>query len=184
MPTFQISENYLQSCINLNIDSLIKINSINEKGIFHYKRDHINSSPACYRKLFTIWSSKLFLIEQTFKENLFDSDYFAWSDISISRFKEKRKNWNFMKQIYSNNYIYHFDSVMRYYGKKLDLNASFLFGAKNVWIEFIREFKKKLDELKDTNYAHDEETIISTFYKDLNIFKKINEWEKDLKDQV
>lgn len=177
LPTYEISENYLKSCSRQDFESLININSLNEKGLVHYKRDFIESGSNCYRKLFTIWTSKILLLEEAINSNDFNTSFFAWADFSISRFKQKRENWNFINQVFCDNYIYHFDSVMRYYGKKLNLNASFLFGHKKLINELSFIFKNSLEELKNSNYAHDEETIIETFYEKHNLFKKINEWK-------
>jgi hypothetical protein len=63
---------------------------------------------------------------------------------------------------------------MKYFGKKIDLNASFLFGHRNSWDKFILLYKTQIDQTRNSSYAHDEETIINLFYEDnINLFRNL-----------
>ena len=175
LPTYEISQYYLESCKNQSIESLKKIDQGNEKGIAHYERDYLIAGENTYRKLFTIWTSKIFLVEKAIQENFFNTEFFAWVDISISRFNYKRENWNFIEQKYSENYIYHYDGNMKYYGKKININGSFIFGHKKKWLELVKIFKNQLTNSKNSHYAHDEETLLNLIYqKNTSLFYKLN----------
>ena len=173
LPTYGISEDYLQSCINQDNEHLLTIDQGNEKGIIHYIRDCKRAGSICYKKLFTVWSSKILLVEKIINKNQFDTKFFSWADASISILKQKVINWNFIDYDYSEKYIYHYDGAMKYYGNKINLRAGFIFGYEKKWLDLIKLYKKQLYKLKDSNYAHDEETILNTIYKQTDIFKKI-----------
>ena len=166
LPTWKISKFYLESCKNQNQEELKKINNIGEKGVRHYRDEYKKSGEDSYRKIFTIWSSKIFFIDRLIKENVFNTGFFSWVDVSYGRFKETRDRWNFTELDFDDNHIYHYNSNMKYFGKKINLNASFLFGYRNSWDKFILLYKTQIDQTKNSSYAHDEETIINLFYED------------------
>ncbi len=171
LPTYSVSNNYLTSCKNQNIEQIEDIYSKNdlsinkEKGYKHFQREYLQSGEESFKKLFSIWTSKLLLIEETINTNPFDSEYFSWVDVSIARFNQKRKKWNFVENNYSKKYIYHYKSTMYYYGDTLNLNASYFFGHKKKWNTIIPLYTKQIEESKNSNYAHDEETLLNLVYK-------------------
>jgi|APSaa5957512576_1039674.scaffolds.fasta_scaffold02441_6 hypothetical protein len=174
LPTWEVSKFYLESCKRQDYEALKKINNIGEKGVRHYRDEYKKSGEISYRKIFTIWSSKIFLVDRLIEENIFGTNNFSWVDISYGRFKEKRDRWNFAELDFDDNHIYHYNSNMKYFGKKIDLNASFLFGHRNSWDKFILLYKTQIDQTRNSSYAHDEETIINLFYEDnINLFRNL-----------
>jgi len=166
LPTYELSKFYLQSCKNQDNAHLKRVSKGKEKGLKHYKRDYKQSNEDVFRKLFTVWTSKLFLIESTIQKNPYNTDFFAWTDASISRFFTLRKNWNFMQQAYSSKFIYHYHSDMKYYGERCKLNASFMLGHKNKLLKLISLYRDQLKKSKNSNYAHDEETLLHLLHKE------------------
>lgn len=163
--TYNISQNYLNTCKVQDNKTLRKINTVNEKGLVHYDREYMGSGESGFRKVFTVWTSKLFLVNEIINVNPFNTDTFAWIDISISRFN-RRDTYKYT-QYYPTDKIYHFsNNIMRYYGELLPLLAAFLIADKNVWKTMIPLYNEKLLSLKDSEYAHDEETILTLIQKD------------------
>ena len=163
LKTYNLSSNYLETCKVQDNDRLIKINTINEKGLVHYQREYKISGEDSFRKVFTVWTSKLFLVNETIHENPFNTNYFAWIDISIPRHKRDNKLYT---QDYLPNKLFHFGNMMKYYGETITINASFLIAHKNFWKDFIPLYEKKLQMTKNSKYAHDEETILYLIWKD------------------
>lgn len=164
LETYKISKDYLETCKLQNNDELRKINNVNEKGLVHFSREYKRSGEISFRKVFTVWTSKLCLVDKIIDENPFDTNYFAWIDISVSRFSIPTK---YFLQDYLPNHIYHFDiNCMKYYGERLPIIACFLVGHKNIWKKLVPLYKAKLDSLKDSKYGHDEETILYLVWKE------------------
>lgn len=171
--TYKLSNAYLNSCKNQNNKKLQSYNVKNEKGLVHYKREYLKGGEEVFKKLFTIWTSKIFLIEDIMKYNPFKTKNFAWCDVSLSRFNKSR-NINLYKKIYKNKLCY-FKNNMKYYGKIIEVNASYLFANKDIWVKIIELYQKKLIDLKHSNYAHDEETILTLiFYENKHLFQSLN----------
>ena len=174
LPTYNISEYYLNSCKNQDFKLTQSLNKGNEKIVNHYLRDYIEGSETCYRNLFSIWSSKIFLIKKIIDQNDSQDKLYSWFDISISRFFRKRDNWNFLEYDFDKNYFYHYDSFMNYLGNKINLNASFMLSNIENWKIIFNIYNDYLESEKNKNLAHDEETIINLFYPDISFFKKMN----------
>jgi len=168
LPTYEISADYLQSCKNQDNDAIRLINTEREKGLIHYNREYIRSGEDSFRKVFTIWTSKLFLVRQIIEFNPFETEHFSWADVSISRMNNYRTNWNFLLNTYSDKYMYMYNSDRRYYGKKIHSCAGFMFGHKTILLNVISKFEKQLKTSKNANYAHDEETLLNLIYLDNN----------------
>ena len=170
LPTYSISLDFLEACKRQNT---IKVNP-REKGAVHYSREYKISGEDSFRKLFTVWTSKLFLLRNIAIENPFDTEYFAWSDISISRLENNRAHWNFLEYDFSFDNsikIFVYPSQMYYKGERLSGNAGFMLFRRDSIIDFVEEYEKKMNYLTNDSYAHDEETIIHEVYKDCpNLF--------------
>ena len=163
--THKYSNAYLNSCKNQNNKKLESYNNKNEKGLVHYKREYVQGGEEVFKNLFTIWTSKLFLVDDTIKDNPFKTGNFAWFDASLSRFNNSR-NINLYNKIFNNKLCYFRSKKMKYYGQKIEVNASYLFANKDIWKKIIKLYHKKFIELSNTNYAHDEETILNIIYKE------------------
>ena len=174
LPTYSISEYYLNSCKNQDVKLAQSLNKGNEKIVNHYLRDYIGGGETCYRNLFTIWTSKIFLIKKVLEEEKNNNKLYAWFDISISRFFNNRDNWNILENDYDKNFFYHYDSFMNYLGNKINLNASFMLSSIINWKIIIESFNEYLEKEKNNNLAHDEETLVNLFYSKYNFFKKLN----------
>lgn len=156
LPTHIYADVYFQSCRMQDNAKLEQIEeSCVEKGLVHYYRDF-----DAYKELFTIWTSKLFLLDSVMQENPFNTEYFSWVDASLARFNHKRPNWDFRKQDFSSEYVYLYGNVMRYMGEYCEYNASFIFGVKEKLSILVSLFKEQLECSRGSNYAHDEETLL------------------------
>lgn len=173
LETYKLSKDYLETCKKQNNYKLSKINSIHEKGLVHYFREYKDSGEESFRKVFTIWTSKIFLINKVINLNPFKTDNFAWIDISAARVKIDRKCY---LQKYPRGPIYHFGmNIMKYYGEKLPIMGFFLISHKKIWKKLIPLYEKQLELSKNSKYGHDEETILYLIWKNhYNLFCEIN----------
>lgn len=185
LPTWEISEEYM----NIDLDSSKKmihaergaelrrtrcaehprgIIYSGDKGLAHIKRECKDFE--AYRKMFTIWTSKVLLIEQVIKENPFNSDYFSWMDVTFSRTR-----WlNFINHDYDPNHLFHYGNNMGYMGPKVGILAAFFLAHKNTWSKVIESYKKQLKISSTSNYPHDEETLLHLVMKDnMEMFKEL-----------
>ena len=83
LPTYKLSKKLLTSCKRQNNDYLLQMND--QKGLRHYNREYKQSGKDSYRKVISIWTSKVLLIHKIIQENPFQTNQFAWVDVSISR---------------------------------------------------------------------------------------------------
>ena len=60
-----------------------------EKGLVHYNREYKLGGDMNFRKMFTVWTSKIFCLKEAITKNPFMTNNFAWCDISASRFNRK-----------------------------------------------------------------------------------------------
>jgi hypothetical protein len=145
-----------------------------EKGLVHYNREYKKSGENSYRSIFSIWTSKILILKDVIEENPFNTEYFAWVDAGIAKVKGIKRI--LFKKTYSENKLNYLKSVniMKYQGKLLEIPGCFLFGNKQIWNEIIPLFNHELNENKNSNYAHDEETLIHLVYqKNKNLFSGI-----------
>lgn len=132
-----------------------------EKGIGHLRSMDVNGDRSEYADNLTIWLSKISLANSVANECKYDKLPIAWMDIGLSKFNFIRENWNFSLLEGSNGRMLHYSSNMRYLGKQLPLNASFLLGWPCEWAILFDLFHEKLRDLQSDGYPHDEETILS-----------------------
>jgi hypothetical protein len=71
LPTYEMSKDYLESCKKQNNEYLQSINNIKEKGLIHYDREYMQSGEDSFRKIFSVWSSKILLIQKIIKKKPF-----------------------------------------------------------------------------------------------------------------
>jgi hypothetical protein len=136
-----------------------------EKGLIHYRRDFMGAGEEVYRRLITIWMSKVALTSQAASGGG-DATYFAWMDASVARFSGRRTNWNFPVQTFAPRALNHYASTMSYRGERLPLNASFMLGTPEVWAAVSLAFDAWLQASLSDAYAHDEETILGLVHRD------------------
>lgn len=183
LPTYKISKDYLETCKQQNTKELSDkfINwdkGLFEKGFVHYHREYKQSGENVFRQLFTIWTSKIFLVQEIIRLNPFHNNYFAWMDISCARFNRKEGLYT---QFYLPNQLFYFNNPMKYYGITLPINASFLMAHRNIWKKLIPLYEKQLQLSKDSKYAHDEETLLYLIWKDnKNLFCDIKNIKKKI----
>jgi SAM-dependent methyltransferase len=177
LETYNISNDYLKSCKLQDNNYLKKINIKNEKGLIHYEREYKKSGENSFKKVFTIWTSKIFLVNKIIDKNPFNTNFFAWIDISASRINI---NNNYYKKNYLSDYIYHFNkNIMKYYGEKIEINGFFLLSNINTWKKLIFLYKNQLELCKNSNYSHDEETLLHLIMKEnKNLFYNIELYMK------
>jgi len=164
LPTWEISSFYLESCKNQNNIELRDLYDSREyeKGLVHYKREFLLGGPEVYRKIFTIWTSKIYLIENAITENPFNTEYFSWIDAGL----RNNINEHIQSINYKNNHINGLGgSCMNYLGEKVHMCAGVIISDKNTWLNFIPLYKEELENNKNSNYAHDEETLLHILYK-------------------
>ena len=169
LPTYKISKDYLETCKQQNTKELSDkfINwdkGLLEKGFIHYHREYKQSGENVFRQLFTIWTSKIFLVQEIIRLNPFHNNCFAWMDVSSARVNVDKK---YFTQYYLPNKIYHFSmNVMKYYGIHLPIMGFFIIAHRNIWKKLIPLYEKQLQLSKDSKYAHDEETLLYLIWKD------------------
>ena len=167
LPTKEICKIYVKNLLNIDNNYLKKFNNNEEKGFSHYNELKICGEDV-YWKILTVWTSKLYLVENVIKDNPFKTENFAWIDISLGKTQEKRSKWNWMNNIYENNKISIYPSNMFYYGEKINCSAGFIYGNSKIFINLINLYKDKFYEYKNDIYGHDEETILNLIFKEKN----------------
>ena len=177
LPTFGLSGKYLNACVNqdtnsmyLNLKNLGIDNPRKEKGIIHYEREYLKSGCDSYQSVFSIWTSKPFLVMQAINDRFFDSRQYVWIDAGIG----KKKEWHFEDNIDTKDRIMTYGSKMLFKGEKLKRSAGVMAANKETWMKFIPLYNWQLEHSWKDNYAHDEETIISLVAeKHPNLFSSI-----------
>jgi hypothetical protein len=170
LATYNISNDYLNSCKNQN-NKTIKTAlhkkqkpTSKEKGLIHYNREYKLSGEISFRKVFTIWTSKVYLIDQIIRSNPFNTNMFSWIDVAISRLN-RNKNF-FLTLNHLQNKLTHFKGAATYYGTPLEFQAGFMIADKTIWNKIFPLYYKKMMEMKDSNYAYDEEVLLSLVKKE------------------
>lgn len=176
LPTFDICKDLLNSCKNQDLSRYTIKDIEKEKGYVHYNRDYKLSDDNTYHKIITVWTSKLFLIEKIMDLNPCKTDNFAWIDASATRFNVRQKFYETFKQ----GSINAINTSMQYNGERMFHGATIMIADSETWSWLIPLFKTKLDEVKHSRYAHDEETIMYLIYKeDPERFVKILTMEQE-----
>jgi hypothetical protein len=138
------------------------LRSINDhKGVVHYQREYLQSGEDSYRKVITIWTSKIGLIEKVIAENPFKTDTFAWVDVSISRINMEFINIPFQEDRINTNICW-----ANYKGERMYHSGGFMISTIDTWNRFIPIYNKKLEEIREDPYAHDDETIFHLIHKE------------------
>ena len=133
-----------------------------EKGVIHYWRDHHDGGAEAYRRLLSIWCSKVPLMAAHAARGAdAQAARFVWVDASVARFNERRENWNFRKAALKPDALCHYASSMRSFGAPLPLNASFLCADEARWRAVSQLFARMLECAFEQPYAHDEETVLA-----------------------
>jgi hypothetical protein len=164
LPAYALSAHMLECCRSMEGSEYLNGDPAyrREKGRRHYQRDYILSGADNYRKIISIWTSKVPLVAgRAIPADPFGSDYFAWIDASVSRFNRARSNWNFMGLTYNDASLHHYGSISYCMGVPLRLNASFLLAHKDVWPHVQAKYEQQLEASLGESYAHDEETLLS-----------------------
>jgi hypothetical protein len=176
LPAYKYSNKLLKLCKNQNNISLNKINKLNEKGLVHYNRE-LKNGDGNYKKIMTIWFSKLYLIKECIEQNYYDNDNIAWCDISITKLPNKiLKTTDFYALDNTKNNIIIFNNLMKYKGSQLIIGAAYIQSNKNKFMEFINKYIYEFEKLNE-NYCHDEETIMNLVYnKNKDDFIVLKAW--------
>jgi hypothetical protein len=150
LPTYKHSLKLLNLCKKQD-NSLYKKG---DKGYIHYNREYLQSGEDVYRKIITIWTSKLFLVKGCIINKYFNNKYIAWHDFNIIN-----------NSIYNklSDKIIITNSPMLYKNKRLKYQGWYIFGNNNIMISFIEKYIDELYNINN-NYCHDEETIIHNVY--------------------
>jgi hypothetical protein len=163
LPAYKYSNKLLNLCKNQNNVVLNKINNGNEKGLVHFDRE-LKNGDNNYKKIMSIWFSKLYLIKECIEKNYYSNENIAWCDISITKFSNKiLKNTLFYELDITNNKIIIFNNIMKYKGNQLKIGAEYVQSNRNKFIEFINKYIFEFENLNE-NYCHDEETIMNLVY--------------------
>ena len=162
LPSHAVSEDFVQCCRNMPSSPWFREHDIGgEKGLVHYWKHLRPTDEETYRQMLTIWLSKVPLMRQVaLEENPFDTARFAWVDVSVARFNERRTNWDFTRVAQPAGKLSHYRSPMVYQGHTLPLNASFMAGEADVWEHVGALFDHHLARARQDAYGHDEETIL------------------------
>lgn len=132
-----------------------------EKGVAHFNSMIEEGDRSEYTDNLSIWLSKLDLVVESNRFGAQDASGFAWVDIGISKFNYLRKRWRFSDCQPCGDSLQHYGSPMRFRGKDLPLNASFLQGSAAVWDKVTEGYGKALELACGDGYPDDEETVLS-----------------------
>jgi len=159
LPTYALSADLLASCKKQD-NVLLKARG-DQKGLMHYRLEYLRSGEASYRKVISIWTSKVPLVDRICQENPFGTEVFAWVDASLSRIGMAT-----VDVICDLNRINMNPSATLYIGEVINANTSYICATRTVWRAFVPLYMQKMQDIKDSNYAHDEATIMHLIYKD------------------
>jgi len=159
LPTYELSEQLLESCKKQDTEYLRSLND--HKGVTHYQREYLQSGEDSYRKVITIWTSKIGLMEKAIVLNPFQTDTFAWVDVSISRINMQFIDIPFEKEKINTNIGW-----SNYKGQRMYYSGGFMISSMETWNRFIPLYNQKLEDIREDPYAHDEETIFHLMNKE------------------
>ena len=129
-------------------------------------REYKKGGEMNFRKMFTVWTSKLYCIKEIMNKNPFKSDNFVWCDISISRCN-RESHLLTPPFLYNDKKIHLFnDNLMKFYGKPICFFAGFMYAHKDTWDKFLPIYTSYINKYKNSNYAHDEETLLYIIRKE------------------
>jgi len=130
-----------------------------EKIFEHYFIDSKSGSDRdTFKMMQAVWLSKIHLVNIAItKENA--AREFCWFDASVSRFKQ-RANANFSEIKINPERVHHYSSIMRFFGKRLPLNASVLMGSSEAWLKLLPIYHEQLECLIHCGLPIDEEIVL------------------------
>ena len=177
LPAYKYSNKLLKLCKNQNNNFVKNISKGNEKGLVHYNRE-LKNGELNYKKIMTVWFSKLYLIKECIDKNYYNNENIAWCDISITKLPNKiLKTTNFNELDSTSNKIIIFNSLMKYKGSQLIIGAEYIQSNKIKFMDFINKYIDEFENLSE-NYCHDEETIMNLVYnKNKDDFIVLNAWK-------
>ena len=94
--------------------------------------------------------------------NPYKTDDFAWVDVSATRFNVRKEHYT----TFINGRFNALNTSMHYKGEKLFHGATIMIADRETWSWIIPIYKQKLEENKDSDYGHDEETLMFLIYKE------------------
>jgi hypothetical protein len=159
LPTYELSEQLLECCKKQDTEYLRSIND--HKGVTHYQREYLQSGEDSYRKVITIWTSKIGLMEKVMDLNPFQTETFAWVDVSISRINMQFIDIPFEKEKINTNIGW-----SNYKGERMYYSGGFMISSMETWNRFFTLYNQKLEDIREDPYAHDEETIFHLMNKE------------------
>jgi hypothetical protein len=167
LPTFHLSERLLAGCRAMAAAQSVRPTAFrNEKGTLHFWRDYVDGGEDVYRRLVTIWTSKIPLVLHAGMGGDAESaPRYAWVDASIARFDRRRSGWRFAERPHPPQAVAHYRSVMRFRGERLPINASLLSAPSARWPELDALFRRTLEGVLADAYAHDEETVLGLCHR-------------------
>jgi SAM-dependent methyltransferase len=158
LETYPIAEDFLTSCKKQKNE---QFKDRLEKGVVHWRREYKQSGEKAYKAIITIWMSKLFEVQRIAKINPYNTKYFTWIDMGFSH-KNIFHNYIFP----SNKQLFHIDiNTMKYFGGPMRFNAAMMSISSDFLEEFLKVYRDLIQVEKDSNYAHDEETICNILIK-------------------
>lgn len=160
LPAWELAAHFVRQTERYGAGTSVPAQFDQEKGLWHYWRDFRASGSAVYRKIVTIWLSKVLLMEEFARGNSFGSEHFAWVDATAARFNGRRLHCNFVEAARRDGMITHYRSAMRKQGRTLSLNASFLKGDRPAWERLAPLYRERLELGAREQYPNDEETLL------------------------
>lgn len=135
LPYYSIGEILLSSCKRMEGSEYLNNREFKkDKGVKHYQREYLISGEESYKNIMAIWMSKISLVtHHATSLNNFNTEKYSWIDISISRVNLLRTNWDFTKNNYESDKIYHYGTESYYNGLPIKLSAGFLLGSEHCW---------------------------------------------------
>ncbi len=132
-----------------------------EKGVAHLRNFENDGSRVEYEDNLSVWLSKIDLVLNVISTRHVDDCPVAWIDIGLSKFNFIRSNWAFNHLSGRNDRVLHYGSLMKFQGRRLPLNASFLRAYPAIWQDLCGRFSEALNGQENSRYPHDEETILA-----------------------
>ncbi len=160
LPAWEVAAQFVRQTERYGAGTSVPAQFDLEKGLWHYWRDFRSSGSAAYQKIVTIWLSKVPLMVEFARSDLFGSEHFAWVDATAARFNGRRAHWNFVEAVRRDGMITHYRSGMRKQGRTLSLNASFLKGDRPAWERLAPLYRERLEIGAQEKYPNDEETLL------------------------
>jgi hypothetical protein len=135
--------------------------NLKEKGIVHYFRDYWKTKKNAFKKMFSIWHSKIDIVNLVMDQTPLEIDEFAWVDASISRMNGRRPRWRFTDvNLLNTHQLMHYGSQMQKNNRLLRLSAGFLLADRTTFRAVKKKYDLAFEQSQYEIYPHDEETIL------------------------